>query len=357
MFGNLGLKKKFLRCYLFLCLFAFYSCADKSVYNDLMQITIDWKGKYSLSEIADYFDVDTIKLETSALCLINNFSKVQFFNDRILVYDSRGDQLLIFASDGRFLNRIGQKGMGPQEYIGMRDFYAQNGVVHLYDFNQKKILSYTLTGDFLSSVSLENVPHFDKIYPLKDGGYVTLNTYSNTQQCPKFGWLDSKYNLLCTSRVQRMDGTSLNNVFCDTSESVLYWEMMNDTIYSLKVGEVVPLCRVNFSRYSLPDDIVDVNEKIDYYSKHSSTTACFVNNVIDTERFFSFTFVHDFYTYWVLLDKETQKQKMFRLARVGEWGNLQYVVAFHDGNFIGVLLPDHDVVDDNPYLLKLKLKD
>lgn len=333
------------------------SCTVKLDKADVSPIKIVWNDDGELPDIKEYFDIDTIKLETSSDCLIGNITRVQIVGNRIIVYDSPNNQMLVFSSEGNFINRIGRKGQGPNEYTGIHDFFIKTDKVYIYDFNQGKILEYDLDGRHLSSVSLSGISHIDKIIPLDEGGYITLNTYSNASECPKFSWLDDEYKVKLKSGVQRLNGSSLNNVFCNKGDSLIYWEMMNDTIFSLKNGDVIPLYRIDFSRYSLPEYLDDINQKIDYYSKNSSTTACFVNNVIDTDRFLSFTFAHNLYTYWVIWNKENKKIMRFRLAYVGEWGCLQYVIAYEDNEFIGVFLPDHEVSDDNPYLMKLKLKD
>ena len=343
-------------CVLWIILLLPQSCKEMSNNINIPHIEIVWNNDEELPNIKDYFDIDTIKLETSSDCLIGNTTRIQIVNKRIIVYDSRGSQLLVFSSEGDFINRIGGKGQGPQEYTGIHDFFIKNDRVHIYDFNQKKILEYSLDGNYLSSTSLSGIPQIDMIAPLDNGGFVTLNTYSNASECPKFSWLDSKYNLKVKSKEQRLHGSSLNNVFCNKGDSLIYWEMMNDTIYSLKEGYITPLYRIDFTRYSLPKKLDDINKKVEYYSKNSSSTACFVNNVIDTDKFLSFTFSYNLYTYWVIWDKKNRTQTRFKLARIGEWGCLQYVVAYERNEFIGIILPDHEVTDDNPYLIKMKLK-
>lgn len=333
------------------------SCMNKSGKVNISNIEIQWVNDDELLNINEYFNIDTIMLETSPSCLIGNVNKVQFVDDKIVVYDSRASQLLVFSPMGEFRNRIGNKGQGPQEYTGIHDFFIKNNKAYIYDFNQKKILEFTLDGDYLSSISLNDIPHFDKIIPLKRGGYVSLNTYSNASECPKFSWLDDNFKLKAKSNVQRLNGTSLNNVFYNSGDSLVYWEMMNDTIYYLKDGDVNPLYKIDFNSRSIPENLEGINEKIEYYSKFSSSTACFVNNVINTDKFLSFTFAHNLYTNWTIWDKRGKRMFRFKLARVGEWHCLQDVIAYNDSVFLGVFLPDHSISDNNPYLLKLKFRD
>ncbi|MDE7145019.1 MAG: 6-bladed beta-propeller, partial [Duncaniella sp.] len=58
-----------------------------------------------------------IKLESEPQSLLAGIDKAQCVNDSILLFDMRRSVVCLFAPDGQFLNRIGERGDGPEDYI------------------------------------------------------------------------------------------------------------------------------------------------------------------------------------------------------------------------------------------------
>lgn len=97
-----------------------------------------------------------IPLETSDESLPGNVVSAKRDGGCYFVQDERG--LYAFDSTGRFLNEIGRRGNGPEEYLYM-DCYAldrRNKLVYVVCNVQKKIFRFTYQGKFHS------VLHVDK---------------------------------------------------------------------------------------------------------------------------------------------------------------------------------------------------
>ena len=97
-----------------------------------------------------------IPLETSDESLLGNVVSAKRDGGCYFVQDERG--LYAFDSTGRFLNEIGRRGNGPEEYLYM-DCYAldrRNKLVYVVCNVQKKIFRFTYQGKFHS------VLHVDK---------------------------------------------------------------------------------------------------------------------------------------------------------------------------------------------------
>lgn len=98
-----------------------------------------------------------IPLETSDECLLDNILSAKRDGGCYFVQDGKG--LYAFDGTGRFLNEIGRRGNGPEEYLYM-DCYAldrTNKLVYVVSNVQKKIFRYTYQGKFHSALYVD--PH------------------------------------------------------------------------------------------------------------------------------------------------------------------------------------------------------
>lgn len=329
------------------------SCKREEQVANLIKIDVP---DMALSSIDDFFSVDTIHLEATSSSLIGAVSRVLFWKDNLLIGDFVNGKLSMFSKEGHFISDIGKKGQGPDEYTNIHDFFVSNDTLNIYDFYRGRMLQYSMDGTFLGQRNVGSFS-FDRIVPLEDNeGYVALSTFSNKKDNPKFGWLDNDLNIVAVSSEQRQNGASLPNMFFVNKKEVVYWEMMNNVIYSVSNGNVCPLYKIDFLNYNIPDDITDLNQRIEYYAANSSTTAGFINNVINTDSLLAFTFVHNLCTYWTVYDKKNGKSLFFQLAKNGEMDKLQYVSTIYENSFLGVYFPDHLRTDNNPSIIKLKFK-
>lgn len=86
--------------------------------NKLVTIDLDKglgnKKEIVLSQIAT--DIQYIPLETIEECLITTVNQVFTFKDKIVVFDERQKNIYLFNTTGKFIRRIGKKGVGPGEY-------------------------------------------------------------------------------------------------------------------------------------------------------------------------------------------------------------------------------------------------
>lgn len=92
-------------------------------------------------------------LEYSARSIIKNISKIKIKSDLIYIVDS-DDILFVFDINGQFKYSIDSKGQGPSEYLEINDFYFTDSTFILFDSRSKKLLTYNLKGNFLSSKTI-----------------------------------------------------------------------------------------------------------------------------------------------------------------------------------------------------------
>lgn len=141
-----------------------------------------------LSELVD--SLAYIPLQTPDDLPVDVLISVKMSSDYIFVLDRR-QVLYRFDKQGRFLNLIGNKGEGPEEYISAVDFEVDEKAeaVYLFDIYRKKIKSYHMSGAFIED---RLVPEgVESVALLKDSCFIGYKpwhaTEDNSEQCVIFG--------------------------------------------------------------------------------------------------------------------------------------------------------------------------
>lgn len=111
--------------------------------------------------------VDIVPLETTDESLINDLTLIEVTDNFIFIYQRKNSEILRFARNGKFLNKIGRKGQGPGEYTYISslqidenkgEVYAittANGVL-VYDFEgnfKRQIIDHTTLKKYSSSIT------------------------------------------------------------------------------------------------------------------------------------------------------------------------------------------------------------
>lgn len=140
----------------------FISCKEHmvnpSVDKAKYQIDVDGLKKEDYIPISSYFtSVRPIVLETSESCLIKSIDAVQTTDDYIFILDRSYRRLYCFDKIGKFVRKIGELGTGPEEFISISDFAIDGEFIYILDRHGFKISSYTLSGEYISSIDLKSI--------------------------------------------------------------------------------------------------------------------------------------------------------------------------------------------------------
>lgn len=337
---------------LFLAIIFVTGCKSASEPKSIVRITVDLKTA-NAEDIADVFTkIDTIELEATQESLIGNITRITVVGDTIFVWDMP-NKLLAFSEAGEFLYNIGAKGRAHNEYIGVNDYFIKGDTINLLDFMGSKVLRFKTNGEHIDNHPL-GISYIDKIWPMPNDGYIALHTYGNKEDEPKFVWLDDRFDIIRSSEERRINTLSLPNTFSQNGDDMIFWELLNDTIYSIGKERVVPKYIVDFAEYSIPSYIHrDLDKVTEYYMNNSSETAGIINQVIETTDAVAFMFAHDMAVYWALFEKQSGKTRVFRLAEIGQsLGRLDPIIAYENGRFYGVYTPHELNSNDNQSLIR-----
>jgi len=79
-------------------------------------------------------------------------AQLKFRDDYILAGNM--DKILIFNSEGEFINEISKKGKGPEEYLFIGDYDLIPASQEIVIIGSKKLHFYTINGDFIEAVNI-----------------------------------------------------------------------------------------------------------------------------------------------------------------------------------------------------------
>jgi hypothetical protein len=102
-------------------------------------------------------------------------------DDRVYIVSSSMDKtgISVFSHQGTFLQKIGRKGRGPGDFQGITDIVIRDDLLHVFDFNLKRISVFELdTYSLQRIIILEEMPSdevlldFSMLHVTGDGSYV-----------------------------------------------------------------------------------------------------------------------------------------------------------------------------------------
>jgi hypothetical protein len=131
---------------------------------------IPYDKKTRKIKVEDLFkNVRYVRLETKDNCLVNdNGNKIEYNNGIICLknYRSSITEFLLFNKEGNFLRSISREGQGPEEYSNAVNMAINSkGQISVADrVGNGRIVTYSLTGDFISRINLAGLGLKDLTY-------------------------------------------------------------------------------------------------------------------------------------------------------------------------------------------------
>ena len=230
----------------------FSSCnrnSNKNDQSDIFNRTLSIKtSKNNDCKIWDELitDMEFVPLETNDSCLIDEIDKLLIAKNRIFIL-TRHEEIFVFNEVGQFIKKVGTKGKGPLEILKPFDISISIDN-YLYILDVGKIIKSDLNGNILSE------KYFNNDY--LGSNPVNLYVYDDLHM---FAWKTATSPLLAThpyhlyafdNNFKKKQGQipyshfslSVVNRFsqCGDGQVAIAPNDLNDTIYSIKNGEIKP---------------------------------------------------------------------------------------------------------------------
>ena len=130
-----------------------YSQKNKTI--DLYEAIAKPEKVILLSDIAS--DIRYIPLETTSDALIGGGYDISFSEDAIIASSSANTSFYHFDKEGKYKNKIGQKGQGPGEYNLGLFYFLDFNKRHFYTHDWNATYCYTYEGEFVQKIETPNL--------------------------------------------------------------------------------------------------------------------------------------------------------------------------------------------------------
>jgi hypothetical protein len=337
-----------------LVFFQTLSC-NSSQENNTEVISIDF-DKIKPVDIRDTSQVKILPLEATDFSLLEEIRSVDFIEDKILIFSS--NKVFTFDRQGKFLFNIGRKGAGQGEYVRITGFFVKEKKIFLFDDVLQKLLIYNEKGEWLSSSAVNSDEGISIIYPLQNGGYAALNKYrGENNQTPTVCLFDEALKKTHDIKSRTLQsGEIVYDNFSSFGNSILYWEFLNDTIFSInQQKELFPKYYVDFGEYKIPND-KSSEELIEYVNNSvNPKMATCIKYIQEDATCIRFIFLQkEAIINCVIYNKENKTAEVLRFTDSENELSPQLFMLYKDGCIITSVLNINDF-DDNPKLAFINL--
>ena len=248
--------------------FVFGSCGNdpKTTRTEQIRVgTYDPRSGDGIFRSSFIHEIELIPLETTDSSLIGTSPECIVDRDGgYYIADMNGSQkILRYDSTGRFLNTIGSRGHGPQEYLGISNYLIDTLTGHVSVFSNldKKVCVYDKDGTFVSSRTF-SIP-FSQGWPVGEC-YWLYEGYMNGHSEYRVLKIDAQEKIMETllpADVQIMPMAESFPVFIPVSGGkLLLRETFGNQIYCLEDGNAVPIFEFDFGTYSIPDEYYEMDD-------------------------------------------------------------------------------------------------
>jgi hypothetical protein len=237
---------------------------DKPVY----QVTITFADaiknvEYPLSEIAD--KVEYIKLETTPECFLADPVILAVTQEDIIINSTLKSkpQLYRFSRDGSFLNKIGEEGRGPGEYLDAYFCAVDEKNKYVYVNSRCKVSKFRFDGEFIDAYKTTESAEFifvvnDSLIACQYAVMMGDEPYSLVVCKFNGDTVYTKRNNIRFKRPPTITGVhgNFDKPFFRYGEDVFFREKYGDTIFSLLPDSIIPRFKIEFGPYQLPPELL-----------------------------------------------------------------------------------------------------
>lgn len=316
-----------------------------------------------LSEIAR--DIRYIPLETTPECLLHSDGLTVYYGAEYL-FISDGNQpgsFYRFTKDGKFLNKIGHVGQGPEEYIRFTDFIVDENEKNIYliDNLGGHFVVYSYSGEFIRKLPFKGAYIQDAALIDHYLFYTNAWFYNNPES----------YELFLANR---QTGKVIQRVHSSVPEDYRIKLLLTPPVvytYNKEVYYKNPLKNVicvlrdglkQYRKYILHMGATDNENRDDYFNPKKNRNMMDISGILETDFFLFFWYGYKEKAFWMVCSKKdwtcrvTDIQNGFIDDISGNKGlfNPRYYYSRSE-QYLVAITPD-DKGDNNPTVVVAKLR-
>lgn len=275
----------------------FFSCKElhkesslplETAESKMLELDIDLdKNTLPFDSLMDF--VSFVKLETTEDNLIGGISQILFVNNKIIVVDfDVSKTITVYDESGKFLNKIGKLGQGPEEYayLGHVILTPDKSTVVVVDMGSGNLKYFGLDGNFIKSVKFPF--WFSRCEFINDniiaGHYSGGNMIqkNNVSYKPQLIITDLAGNILSSGFQSFYSKNFASTTFMPLlkfDNEVIYCPPFSDTIYHVSEKGLCPLYHLNIKRTS--PIIIDNNTTDNSWQEYKENNPFFNGEIIE----------------------------------------------------------------------------
>ena len=233
---------------LFLMITACLSCSQNTstpIRSETITLNLSKSDLPEPSMFSEHLkSIRVIPLESNPEAYINRISQINVVDDKIFILDSdRTRGIFVFNMEGKFLYKFGSKGKGPGEFIIVNafSFSPNKSKIYIADYEQKKIIEYSLNGNFLQEIFIDN--WFNGFQFLSDSVLILSNSLGPAFSEFNINTKKLKIHPLILGGARRYGAQVL---FRTSNNEFLYPKPRLDSIYAINRDTIYPKYIFNF---------------------------------------------------------------------------------------------------------------
>ena len=233
--------------------------------------------------------VSFVKLETTGDNLVGAISQILFVNNKIIVVDfDVSKTITVYDESGKFLNKIGKLGQGPEEYAYLEHvaLTPDKSMVVVVDMGSGNLKYFGLDGDFIKSVKFpfwfsncEFISNDIIVGHYSGGNMIQKN---NVSYKPQLVITDLKGNILSSGFQSFYSKNFASTTFMPLRKfdnEVIYCPPFSDTIYHVSEKGLFPLYHLNIKR-TIPI-VIDNNITDNSWNEYKENNPFFNGEIIE----------------------------------------------------------------------------
>ena len=259
-------------CILLISKMLFCACSDSSkiISEEGMETVVVGELDDNLLLNPDFVDnIEIISIKSDDVLLARSRQFHIYDGDYYFVNTYNAGNIARIDSAGTFLNYIGRRGRGPNEYIEMSDYHISPEAITIYS-SDTHAYYYSADGAFKSKIEIP-IP-FHKIYPEKDGYWIYVGQGREKGAYPRLLFCDNEGNI----SIELLDNNTPISFFEDSpvfiqgKEGLYVRETFNNDVYIIDNKDLRVAYRFDFGKYNIPKafyEAKDMMSAVDLFTK------------------------------------------------------------------------------------------
>ncbi len=233
--------------------------------------------------------IEFVPLETDGEHLLGTTIDLTIVEDSYILTDYLNGNVFRYSLNGRFVNKIGQRGNGPEEYVHINDVQYRDSVIYVFSV-PSKIQHFTLDGEMIDSKIL-NETDLGTMSWATDDGILSYYGYG-TGKKGRFALLsENSLTEYYPSDEKVLNYTPSAQIFSELKDSVYAVDSYSDIIKVYSNGTMIDGPRFDFGKYSIPQSFYEYDDSFMAMESLLGRDFAMINRYICDEdrRFVSFS--------------------------------------------------------------------